>query len=95
VGSNENSKDQTLVKSIISVAHDMNYRVVATGVETAEIYSFLADAGCDEVQGYFLSHPLCPADFQEWIRNSRDKKTVGMLSLLGGTGRRSRSVLGY
>ena len=43
----EGSVEQSLVRSMITMAHDINYRVVAEGVETAEIYSFLASSGCD------------------------------------------------
>jgi EAL domain-containing protein (putative c-di-GMP-specific phosphodiesterase class I) len=48
----------TLVKSMIAIAHDLNYRVVAEGVETAEVNDWLAEQSCDEIQGYFFSRPL-------------------------------------
>ena len=51
-------RDQILVRAMIDMAHDLKYRVVAEGVETQEAYDFLAEAGCDEVQGYHISRPL-------------------------------------
>ncbi len=48
----------TLLQSLISLGHTLGYRVLAEGVETAEIYQMLANAGCDAMQGYFLSKPL-------------------------------------
>jgi EAL domain-containing protein (putative c-di-GMP-specific phosphodiesterase class I)/GGDEF domain-containing protein len=60
-------RDQILVKAMIDMAHDLKYRVVAEGVETQEAYDFLAQAGCDEVQGYHISRPLSAGDFREWF----------------------------
>lgn len=78
----ESPKDQSLVRSMIAMAHDIGFRVVAEGVETAEIYRFLAASACDEVQGYFISRPLPVAKFEHWLRHSRDEQTIAMLALL-------------
>lgn len=51
----------TLVRSIIGMAHEMNLRVIAEGVETEGHLGFLASHRCDEIQGYWLSRPL-PSD---------------------------------
>ena len=56
-----NSGDAAIVRSIISLGHDLGLEVVAEGVETAVIWDQLALLGCDVVQGYFFSRPL-PAD---------------------------------
>jgi EAL domain-containing protein (putative c-di-GMP-specific phosphodiesterase class I) len=41
---------------------------MAEGVEDAETWRLLAALGCDQAQGYYLSHPL-PADAaEEWLR---------------------------
>ncbi len=48
----------TLLQSLVSLGHTLGYRVLAEGVETAEIYDQLADAGCDAMQGYYLSRPI-------------------------------------
>ncbi len=50
-----------LVRSMISMAHNLGIRVIAEGVEKVEQLGFLLKAGCDEIQGYFYSVPL-PAD---------------------------------
>lgn len=60
------TRSQTLVKSMISMAHDLEYRVVAEGVETAEALEVLRALGCDEVQGYYFSKPLATKDFENW-----------------------------
>ncbi|SDZ03134.1 PAS domain S-box-containing protein/diguanylate cyclase (GGDEF) domain-containing protein [Evansella caseinilytica] len=57
----ENSNDQAIVTSIIQLAHNMNLRVIAEGVETTAMVLFLNDRDCDEMQGYLYSKPL-PAE---------------------------------
>jgi EAL domain-containing protein (putative c-di-GMP-specific phosphodiesterase class I)/GGDEF domain-containing protein len=64
-------RDQILVRAMIDMAHDLKYRVVAEGVETQEAYDFLAEAGCDEVQGYHISRPLAANDFRDWLAAPR------------------------
>lgn len=51
-------KDQLLVQSIIEMAHSLDRRVVAEGVENEEIMQTLAKLGCDQVQGYQISRPI-------------------------------------
>ncbi|MCB2108770.1 MAG: sensor domain-containing phosphodiesterase [Rhodobacteraceae bacterium] len=60
------AKDQRMVQSTITLAHDLGYEVVAEGIESTEIGEWLAAAGCDMGQGFALSRPL-PADaFEAW-----------------------------
>lgn len=50
--------DEVIVSSIITLAHNLNMRVVAEGVEMLDQLVHLKTAGCDEVQGYYLSRPV-------------------------------------
>ena len=59
--------DQIMVRSTIELAHDLGYRVVAEGVETAEAYDWLRLHGCDFGQGYLFSRPLAPTAFEDWL----------------------------
>lgn len=54
---------QKLVRSLINLSHDLDFRIVAEGVETATVYDMLKSWRCDEGQGYFMSRPLTPAAF--------------------------------
>ncbi|WP_378955112.1 EAL domain-containing protein [Pelosinus sp. sgz500959] len=47
-----------IIGSIINMAHTINMNVVAEGVETPEQLEYLADNGCDLIQGYLFSRPL-------------------------------------
>ena len=52
------------VSTIINLAHSLNLKVVAEGVETAEQARLLKMLGCNEMQGFYLSKPL-PGDIFE------------------------------
>jgi diguanylate cyclase (GGDEF)-like protein/PAS domain S-box-containing protein len=53
--------DAAIVRAIITLAHSLDMRVVAEGVETREQLNFLRANQCDAMQGYYFSTPL-PAD---------------------------------
>jgi len=50
--------DVAIVTAIISMAHRLNLRVVAEGVETREQLAFLREQGCDTVQGFLVGRPV-------------------------------------
>jgi diguanylate cyclase (GGDEF)-like protein/PAS domain S-box-containing protein len=60
-------KDRKMVASIISLAHNMEIKVVAEGVETEEQLKILKDFECDVVQGYLFSKPISAKSFEELI----------------------------
>jgi diguanylate cyclase (GGDEF)-like protein/PAS domain S-box-containing protein len=53
--------DSAIAKAIINMAQTLNMKVVAEGVETLDQWRFLAEAGCDLVQGYLVAKPM-PAE---------------------------------
>ncbi len=57
----------TVVKAFIELAHHLNYRVVAEGIETADVYALLKSWYCNEAQGYFLSRPLTADAFARYL----------------------------
>ncbi|SNT37717.1 PAS domain S-box-containing protein/diguanylate cyclase (GGDEF) domain-containing protein [Noviherbaspirillum humi] len=58
----EGSEGKALFKAIVSMADALDLRIVAEGVETAEQLDALQSLGCDEVQGYLVSHAVPAAD---------------------------------
>lgn len=61
-----NANDVTIVSSIISLAHALNHKVIAEGVETEEQLEFLRRLTCDDIQGYVYARPM-PADKVELV----------------------------
>jgi diguanylate cyclase (GGDEF)-like protein len=54
-------------RAIVAMAHGLDMKVVAEGVETAEQLALLKDEGCDTAQGYFISQPMDAADLPGFI----------------------------
>ena len=52
---------RNIVAMIVSLAHTLGLRVVAEGVEDVEQVDLLRELGCDQIQGFYVSHPV-PAD---------------------------------
>lgn len=60
-----------MASTLIVMAHSLDKRVVAEGVETIEQLDFLRERGCDVAQGYFLARPLSASDMTELLQGRR------------------------
>jgi len=60
-------RDGKLVRSMISLAHDLGYRVVAEGIEDADARDRLMEMGCDEAQGFLYGRPMSSERFENWL----------------------------
>jgi EAL domain-containing protein (putative c-di-GMP-specific phosphodiesterase class I) len=59
--------DAAIVRAIISMARSLKLKVIAEGVETAELARFLRLYHCHEAQGFHYAKPM-PADaFAQWL----------------------------
>ncbi|CAG9613066.1 hypothetical protein BACCIP111899_02261 [Bacillus rhizoplanae] len=56
--------ERTIVKSVIDIAHSLNMKVVAEGVETVEQETLLQSMGCDYVQGFYYAKPLTVSELK-------------------------------
>ena len=61
------SRAAALVFSTIDLAHSLGLRMVAEGVETEAALTMLAEHGCDQAQGYFISPGLNAAELGDWL----------------------------
>ncbi len=76
-----------IASAIIGLAHRMNLRVVAEGVETDEQLAYLQEKNSDEIQGFHFSRPQTPADISAMLRSGKSMpgaapKTRGVRTLL-------------
>jgi len=69
-----NRYDKTVSKAIIALAHSLDYRVVAEGIETIEQDKLLEEYNCDIGQGYLVSKPLEEDKLIEFILSHNSKK---------------------
>ena len=63
-----NRNSAAITSAIIQMGRSLGLTVVAEGVETEAQRAFLADNGCDELQGLLIGAPLSQADFEAWVR---------------------------
>lgn len=63
----KNNKIGSVIHSIIDMAHHMDIKVIAEGVETREQLDFLKRHGCDYIQGFFFSKPLTMKEFADML----------------------------
>jgi len=56
-----------IARSIITMLKDLDYTVLAEGVEDAETGTTLAEYGCDQAQGFFYSRPLPESELDGWL----------------------------
>ncbi|HTV95637.1 MAG TPA: EAL domain-containing protein [Steroidobacteraceae bacterium] len=72
-------KSDSIIRSIIALAHGLGVTVVAEGVETRNQLSALLAYGCDQYQGYFCSRPRSAAEIGEYLW--RDPQPVEKVDL--------------
>jgi EAL domain-containing protein (putative c-di-GMP-specific phosphodiesterase class I) len=63
--------DAAIVSAVISMAHTLNLKVVAEGVETAEQLAFLSERNCDIIQGFYFSAPLSADALEPYLVQRR------------------------
>lgn len=66
----EDQSDSAVVRSMISLGHDLGFRVVAEGTEDESTWELLRSLRCDEAQGYYIARPMPAAELDEWMAES-------------------------
>ena len=75
----EDKPSRGIVQAIVAIAHSLDMRVIAEGVETPLQLSILRDIGCEEIQGFYLSKPLEAHSIQAWWK--MQLANVGVMAL--------------
>ncbi|MGN1372878.1 MAG: EAL domain-containing protein [Candidatus Coproplasma sp.] len=75
---NETAKplEHSILNDVINMAHRLNLKVVAEGVETREQMRRLQAVGCDYVQGFFLAKPMPEGQFESLLSVQRKNSSV-------------------
>lgn len=67
-------EDAAITRAIIAMAHSLELKVVAEGVETQAQMDYLKSQHCDEIQGYLISRPLAAEAFADMLRAQLDAR---------------------
>ena len=62
-------RNAVVVRAAIALAHELQIEVIAEGVETAAHCRFLAEANCEQVQGYLFSRPVSAERATDLLRH--------------------------
>ena len=65
-GASFDDASKAILNSSIQLGKIFHLNLVAEGVETQQDWDFIADSGCDEVQGYFIAQAMSADQFIEW-----------------------------
>ena len=69
-GLGTDGRDAVIIEAVVSLAHALQLKVAAAGVETSRQLEWLRTLGCDYGQGYQWSIPLPAADLERWLSRS-------------------------
>jgi predicted signal transduction protein with EAL and GGDEF domain len=75
----EISSEGAIILAITTMAHNLNLKVLAEGVETAAQLEFLSGIACDQVQGYYFLRPTTSVELEDWARRLNIANTAGFL----------------
>jgi len=63
-------KNQAIIRALLLLGQSLKIRIIAEGVETLEQVEHLRDLKCEEIQGYWFSHPLKTAELEQFLAQS-------------------------
>jgi len=73
------TRNAAIVRSTVELAHALDLRLVAEGVEDQASLDLLRQLGCDTAQGYHLSRPLPAVAMTSWLRDRPDTRPIAHL----------------
>ena len=99
------TRDVTLVRAVIDLAHALGLRVVAEGVEHTLVFEQLVGLGCDRAQGFLFGRPMPAAEFVAlvkkappaleihlgWLRAVTNRSSAGLAKVTPLAGHRAKA----
>ncbi len=87
----QSPRDEAIVRSTIDLARHLELRVVAEGIETAEVSERLAAMGCDAGQGYLIARPAPAEELTAWL-HERARETPPTPTTVGSAAAASAAI---
>ena len=78
----EDKRDTAIVESLVELAHKLDIKVVAEGVERKNQLGCLKELGCDFVQGYYYSKPISVSEFENFIAQQNTNKDSNIAAFI-------------
>jgi EAL domain-containing protein (putative c-di-GMP-specific phosphodiesterase class I) len=66
IGSAQQEVLASLIETSVAMAHRLNLKIVAEGVESGEDWDTVARLGCDVAQGFFIAKPMPASELADW-----------------------------
>lgn len=84
-GAPSSERARTILGSTLKLAHDLNMRTVAEGVETIHEWTLLREHGCQAAQGFYMAMPMPGDDLPGWaVHWASHHHTLGVASPING-----------
>ncbi|MFA7388480.1 MAG: EAL domain-containing protein, partial [Thiohalobacteraceae bacterium] len=72
----DDPNDAAIVRAIIQMAHSLNLRTIAEGVEDERLLAVLRQEGCDDAQGYYFARPMPAAALTQYLTDAQRTRPV-------------------
>ncbi|PPD46108.1 MAG: bifunctional diguanylate cyclase/phosphodiesterase [Methylocystis sp.] len=76
----ESHATASIIRAIIGLARELGVKTTAEGVETETQLRVLADFGCDEIQGFYVSRPKPLSAFDDYLRRGDSRRRLSAAS---------------
>ena len=67
IGIGNNPSDESIIEATIALAHRLNLKTVAEGVDSIQQQAFLQASGCDVIQGFLFAKPMAAETFERYV----------------------------
>ncbi|MCP3688914.1 MAG: EAL domain-containing protein [Gammaproteobacteria bacterium] len=71
-----NAENRAISAAVLNISHNLKMKVVAEGVENLAQYDYLVQQNADLLQGYYISYPLPPEQFEQWYEQRTSKQIL-------------------